>query len=431
MSARRNRGKNRARIEFVDVATGQRVRPAPARRSESDGAAPTGRLVADLSGTTIEIDEEDIVGRGVGEHPRETRYDYDVEPYRERAAKKAAEERRSSSRKRSLKKPREIRKTFSSAKKAAEDFYENNALFFDNIGDASDGLRDWMDGIEVRSGKRTRRLSQTPAGEAILRARGSEAQIKRSIAYIFGKARSRRWDAVDWREIERLGAALEPYYEDSERGSRGIYWRPSAAGSRLEQFEEVGVDDREQLAAWEASEEIKEALADLREAYDRTHKCLTPSQRKIVRRRIDEWSRWSADPSKIPDYACDPDESTGGYTCNYPSVSGELRALRRACEHAYDPDWAEPAGRAGEPGFPDLSQGPPDPRKQPLTDKELKSRAACVVGASRRIGKPPIARLVTAACGPDAPTPKEAAKIFSAMGHHARMERLAKRLANP
>lgn len=69
--------------------------------------------------------------------------------------------------------------------------------------------------------------------------------------------------------------------------------------------------------------------------------------------------------------ACDDDGSGGGddtgstsstsTTDDYPSVTGELRELQEACERSYDPDWAEPEGRAGAPGFPDLTAGPEDP----------------------------------------------------------------------
>ena len=360
----------RARLEFVDVATGEARRPEPPGRPVSDGTAPTGRIVADIEGEEVEVDEEDLIGSAEGEHPREQTYRYDfeaLEEYRQRARAQAA--RRAAARAAELKKPRAFRETFDSAKQAAREFYDANALYFDNVRDPIDGLRDWADGIDVRTGKQaTRRLVNTAAGRRILQARPGEPQTLAALQWVFNQAKGRRWDAVPWEEVDRLEEALQPHYEapsEREAGTPGLYWRPVVGTATAEQLDALAPEQREQLAEWESAKEVRATLEELREAFARNLDCLTPSTRRIVRRRIAEWNRWARDPSEIPEYACEPDEATGGYTCNYPSVAGELRELRRACERDYDPDWAEPEGRAGEPGFPDLTRGPDDPRVEP------------------------------------------------------------------
>jgi hypothetical protein len=89
--------------------------------------------------------------------------------------------------------------------------------------------------------------------------------------------------------------------------------------------------------------------------------------RPIIERRLAEWQRWADDPLAIPSYACEPDEATGGVTCNYPSVADELRAIREACEaEGYDPDWATVLSREGAVGYPDTSRAPADPRLEPI-----------------------------------------------------------------
>ena len=238
-------------------------------------------------------------------------------------------------------------------------------MFFDYILDPADGLREWADGIDVRTNKTTtRRLVDTAVGRRILAEPHGEAQRKAALRWIFNQASERRWDAVPWVELDRLEEVLLPLYEPPSRreaGVAGIYWRPVAGVPTTDRFGQLDAESREQLAQWEAAEELRLALADLREAYTRNVDCLSPAMRTIVERRLDEWARWAGDPEHIPAYACEPDLATGGYTCNYPSVIGELRELRGACERGYEPDWAEPEGRAAAPGFPDLSAAPADP----------------------------------------------------------------------
>lgn len=352
----------RARREYVDTASGAPVEPGPP--GSKDGAAPTGRIVAEVEGVRVEVDPEDVVA-AEGEHPRLQRFDYaargGVVDYEARAAEARAELDAAEGRR--ARGPR-FRETFSSPREAAETFYNENAAFFDHVRDPVDGVREWMDGVEVRSGKRFRKLYDTPRGAEILaRANRPRSMIIDALAYVFGQARGRRWDAVDWDQIERLEVALIEYYEapvGDEAAVRGVYWRPVFGRPTIEQLEELSPDEQAAVLEQEAAAEVRAALEELRESYAENRGCLTPGARVVVERRIAEWERWAEDPSQIPAYACEPDERTGGYTCNYPAVAGELRAVARACRDGYDPAWAEPEARGGALGYPDLRGAPLD-----------------------------------------------------------------------
>lgn len=287
------------------------------------------------------------------------------------------------------------RQTFDSARKAAVAFYRANELFFAYVRDPVDGLRAWADGIDVRSGRATRRLVDTKAGRAILGAPQGAPQIQAALRWVFGRAKGRRWDAVDWGAIDRLEELIEPYFEapDREASMPGIYWRPV---DRVVPFSErtpqqlamLDADEAVALAEKESRLRLQEAVSDLRTTYSETRDCLSPALRRKVEIRIAEWSKWARDPEKVPEYACEPDASTGGYVCDWPLVTGELRELRGACRHAYDPDWLE--SQRDEPGFP------------PSADLEQVEQVPELVDA-------PVFDPETPAAGerPDAPTPEE------------------------
>lgn len=362
-----------ARREFVDAATGQRVPPAPLDRAP-DGAAPTGAWADMVAGELVTVDAADLVEPPPREHPRRQLARYERGPQhveRAREAKRARKPKRVS-------KPRSVRATFDTPAKAAALFYDANEQFLDAVPDPGDGLRDWADGVDVpRKGGKSARLVNTPAGQAILGARQGAPQIRKALAYVFGRARGRRWDAVDWREIDRLELALQPLVEGDD-AAPGFYWRPVAGDYTSAQIADLSPDERDRLATWEAAEELRLALSDLRVAYERSRKCMKPAHRKIVERRISEFARWAEDPRTAPASACDPDPRTGGATCDYPSIAGEVRALARACETGYDPDWPVERSRGGELGFPDTSFGPPDPKPKAKRKSAPRQRAGTV-----------------------------------------------------
>lgn len=392
-----------ARLEYVDVATGVPTEPS------EPGTMSTGRIVAEVDGETVEIDREDLLGHGTDPDPRKRRYPYDLEspadyPGQARAKKTARAAAQAAATKGKRKAPRVgLRTTFDSPSKAAAIFYDHNEDFFDHVVDPWDGLRDWMDGIEVRVGRGHRKLSKTPAGRRILLEEHGARAIRGALAYLMGQAKGRRWQAVPWMQVERLGEALARYFEapGSEAGQPGIYWRPFAGELRAEDLEAMTPKLRASIREQEGAREIGEQLEALREAYARAEDCLPDDLRRVIERRIGEWSRWVEDPSKIPGHACEPDPKTEGYLCNYPAVAGELAQLRRSCDDAYDPNWAAKESKEGAAGFPDTSQGEdeaPPPRKASAkaccstqTPKpEVCSAPACQRAAKgKRAPKPP------------------------------------------
>lgn len=344
----------RAREAQVDVATGGRV-PKP-----DDGTSASGRFFAKVEGREVEVDPDDLVGS-----PTRQGHRVDLGGPTDYLAKARARRGRSPRAEPGLRCPPRLQglpATFKSAKAAAEQFYAGNEDFFDGVRDPWDGLREWMDGVETKVGKRTRRLHQTRSGTAILGEAHAEHAIRRALAYVFGKAKGRRWDSVHWGSVERLGEALAPYFEPiAGRGGRAaIYWTPILEGVGSEAFDALSDRDRAKLTGCDAQTALREAIAALETAFSGQRSCLPAKHRRIVQRRLQEWTRWANDPRKIPAYACEPDPITGGMTCDYPSVVLELRALERACEgNGYDPAWAADLGRSGTPGFVRLNPEAP------------------------------------------------------------------------
>ncbi len=372
-----------ARFEYVDVATGEPTSPT------EPGTRSTGRVVADIDGEAVTIDEEDLVGRGTDADPRKRRYRYDADspadyPAQARARKAARVARSRPTKQRVRRKG--LRKTFDSAAKAAKMFVDHNEDFFDHMRDPWDGLRDWMDGIEVKVGRGHRKLAQTTAGKRILTQKHAAAAIRTAVAYVLGQAKGRRWESVDWTQIDRLGEALRPYFEPPSLGAGqpGLYWRPFTGAVRAEDLDAMIPAQRESIRDQESSQEIGEQLDQLRPAYARAKACLPKDLRKVIERRIRQWSSWAKDPSKIPDYACEPDPRTAGYLCNYPAVAGELEQLRRSCNDAYDPNWAADDSKRGEPGFPDTSGGE---NETPIARK-VSAKACCSSTPSTSVNTP-------------------------------------------
>lgn len=374
-----------ARLEYVDVATGSSAHPS------EPGTLSTGRVLATVDGEVVEIDREDLLGRGTDADPRKRTYRFDEESpadYEAQAkAKKADRKKRPKKSKGAV--PKGPRKTFDSASKAAALFYDNNAAFFDHIPDPWDGLRDWMDGLEVRVGKGHRKLAQTPAGKRILGNRHASQAIRSALAYLFGGAKGRRWEAVPWDQVDRLGEALESYFQaPSDGGQPGLTWRPFTGTVRVEDLDAMSPEQRDAIRRQEAVKEIGEQLDPLRTAYERAKECLPKAVRQVIERRISEWSRWVKNPQEIPEYACEPDPETMGHLCNYPAVAGELAQLRRSCDDAYDPAWAASESKSGTPGFPDTSAG-----EDEVAPTEGVSAAAC--------------------CGTSKPIPRSSAPVVS------------------
>jgi len=280
--------------------------------------------------------------------------------------------------------------TYRSVRDGVKELARGNAEFIEAVTDSADGVREWMDSIDTKVGRSTssRKLSATPAGHRILGMRSGSSQIEASLSYILGQNKSRRWDKVDWDAVQDLSNALEPYVDDRELsrlgGVKGLVWRPFAALTEEEIVARLDGHELNEYLAERSRERIMESVAELERRLKAGKKCLKPWQIKVVEGRIADWKKWAKDVSRIPEYACEPDSGTGGMSCDYPLVEGELREMAKACTGGYDAYWADKF--RGQPGFKeDVSEN-----EQPFVPIEAFSDASeqegcCTVKEAARV----------------------------------------------
>lgn len=382
-----------ARREYVDAVTGART------RAGVPGSRRSGRLVtrvrprADAPFEVLAIDPEDL------DPARDT---FGIDP----ATTKGLRERsRSQARGRE---PKPMRRdadldlgragastTFASGRAAADAFMRNNASFFDHpLFESTDPLditRDFMDGIEVRSGKGHKRLADTPRGDEILGGggRGHSAVAREMLVYLMGQAGgSRRWRDVPWMlvdsYVDRIAVAMQEEAKRQGRAapSRGLTWYPLSSGVYQPEevvalaVDELGEAKARKLAAWlnsqslyETSDRLEHVLKPVKGAKGKTarraRKCLSKDDRATVRRRIREIREWAAFPEQVPSWACVSSretESTSVPVCMYPALEDEIRRLLAACDVPYDSDWpTREHARLCASGSTDTSGLPPQP----------------------------------------------------------------------
>ncbi len=271
----------------------------------------------------------------------------------------------------------------------------NNASFFEHplfeSVDLLDVTRDFMDRIEVRSGKGHKRLADTPRGDEILGGggRGHVAVAREMLTYLMGQAGgSRRWRDVPWTlvdsYVDMIAVTMQEEAKRQGRAApgRGLTWYPLSSGVyQPEEVVAIAVDElgevkARKLAAWLNSQSLYE-LADRLEhvlkplkgargkAARRARRCLSKDDKATVRRRIREIRDWAAFPETVPTWACvstRETESTSVPVCMYPALEGEIRRLMSACYMPYDPDWPEREhARLCAAGDTDTSGLPPQP----------------------------------------------------------------------
>jgi hypothetical protein len=262
--------------------------------------------------------------------------------------------------------------TFPSPRAAAKIFIENNAHFFENPSfedvDAYDATLDFMDGIDVRLGKRYVKLSKTRRGEQILRAGGlGGAAIARAmLEYLFGQAgKRRRWRDVPWGLVDEYLQVLREAMADdaarrgAARPSSAPMWYPLASGLYASEdmltlaVEQLGEANAERLAAWLNSQELYD-LADRLGAVlsppkgipgragRRARRCLGKANRKVVAARKRQIEHWAAYPAEIPSWTCvstQATEASSAALCLFPGLDEEVSRVERACDRPYDPSW--------------------------------------------------------------------------------------------
>ncbi len=379
-----------ARREWTDTLTGARTRPG------SPGARPSGRLVtrvrprADQGLETVVVDDEDLAP------DRDT---FGIDPAAtdtlRKAASREASRRQGASRK-PLSRDAELdlgragaSTTFGSPRAAADLFMRNNAAIFDSAlfedADLFDATKDFMDGIEVRQGKRHVRLSRTPRGEEILSAHGG-AIAKDMLAYLFGQAgRHRRWRDVPWSMVDSYVSRIADVMHDEAKRQgtvapvTGVQWYPLSSGVYPPEevvalaVDELGEAKAQRLADWLNSQslyDLSDRLDDVLKppkgskgkAARRAKKCLGKTERAAVRRRVALLRDWAAHPDEVPAWACVASretQSTAVPVCMFPALEDEVRRTLAACDAPYDPNWpiAEheircARGEADESGLP-------------------------------------------------------------------------------
>jgi hypothetical protein len=216
------------------------------------------------------------------------------------------------------KRDRAQRSTFASAPAGAAEFLAHNQATMDagEGYDSHDLLRDWMDGIEVGKGVRSRKLSITPAGKRILEAarRSGTRPIAMAIAYLFGQARGRRWAAVPWRLVDSLGVELE------RQLGMGWVWMPGIEA-------DTDADRRESIARF------ADDLERLRKAIKRAD--LTMADRRMWHRRMRELDALAADPQRLMT-GSELCEARVGEACSYPTIEAAIDGLEGASTRADD-----------------------------------------------------------------------------------------------
>lgn len=358
-----------ARAEYIDALTGQRV-PA-----STPGAVATGRKVmrirprADEPFELVAVEPDDL-------DPALDRFGVEPEatPRYRRIAQQQAQRGRPFERDTDLH-GAGISTTFASGKAAAKIFMEGNPEFFDAPSfddvDAHDTTLDFMDRLEVRSGKRYVKLAKTHRGQQILSGgpTGSGTAIARDmLAYLFGQAgRSRRWRDVPWGHVYDYVAMLRHAMELEARRrqiampSSAPLWVPLASGQYAPDemlvlaTEQLGASAAERLADWLNSQELYE-LADRLTAVlsppkgpggragRRARRCLGKEARKAVAARRRQIEHWAAYPREIPQWTCvstQATEASSAGLCLFPGLAEEVSRVERACDRPYDPSWPD------------------------------------------------------------------------------------------
>lgn len=176
-----------------------------------------------------------------------------------------------------------------------------------------DPLRDWMDRIEVRSGRSYHsKLAKTAAGVRILEAArkpGAQA-IRAALRYLFGRAGSRRWANVPWAEVRRLGETME------HAGARPFAWYPPQADAKPSSVEAHNL------------EVFERELGELEKVYRAARRNLDDSTRRLWQRRLRALRKLGANARALGGSSiC---EATIEGACQFPTLDRAAQELERA-----------------------------------------------------------------------------------------------------
>lgn len=248
--------------------------------------------------------------------------------------------------------PPRIGATFASAEAALREFVGRNQWFFEadalDGADLSDVVRPWLDGLDSAIGKRHARAIDTRAGRRILAAPQGAPMVRAALRYVFGRAKGRRWRAVDWRDVDSLlGAVKAQLVDDVERtgvpAPAGAWSYPLGSGlverdALVEQAaEDLGPRRARALVRWITSQDLWDLVDRGRRALAEGATCIGKPEARAARRRLGVMRRWALRPELMPDWACAASDRGGAAgLCLVPALAAEVAALEAACGVDYD-----------------------------------------------------------------------------------------------
>jgi len=293
-----------------------------------------------------------------------------------------------------------FRRTFDSAKQAAEEFYGQNIDFVRPLvetGEPREAVREWLRSNHGKTGRmRVKDSSETPWAQKIIQASNP---IRAALTNVFGHAKNRRWDQVDWDSIRALGEAMVDAATDTS-GPMGWYWYPVATedddAKILDRLSVEGdMDAYRRFAKTLSAKEVERVADTYAEEVKRLSECMPADRRRRVKARIEEIRSWAE--KGIPETVCGQ-QAYAGHTCDLEPIHGEMQRLREACSSdAAFTSWLNSAvsrsprpGSVAEledahedmPGFVPASafEGDPDARQSTPEDACTPSNAAKVMG---------------------------------------------------
>lgn len=343
----------KARRQIVDPLTGAQVKPT------SPVAVDTGNVVV---GRDVVVSDDD-------RDPSRDRFG--IAPEAEPALREAVAESRRRQKARAPKgRGPAIKLTMTSPEAGVREFEQLNPAMFGQEAavDMHDKTRDFLDGIEVRSGNRYVRANRSKKGKEILSQQGPGV-VRATLSFLFSMARSKRWRDVPWNSVTQYVDLINQERIDEGMGPAPVVF-PIAAG--LDSPDERIARIREEVGPEAAARAIRALNSgELRALADRMEKaiensgeeCMTGEAVRAAKERVRTVRRWAKDPSKVPDWSCVGSYESEGAACSFPAILEDIQRIENACQVDYDPRWSieraeqacennEPADRVGLIGEP-------------------------------------------------------------------------------
>lgn len=336
----------KARRQIIDPLTGAPAKP------DSPVAIDTGSRIV---GHNTVVDDEDL-------DPAGDRFgiDPDVIPRLKQQIKADAARRKA---KPATTRGPAFKTTMESPQAAAREFEQLNPQVFDAPGfgdvDIHDTARDFLDGIDLRTGRgRTARATKTAVGKKIL-AGNSGGQIARGVlAFLFAQAKNRRYRDVPWGSVLDFTSAIVDQMANNGYEVPAVVNYPIAAGLDdpdvvvARAREEIGPAAAAKLARAMNAEELRHLSERMETALETNgENCLSESALGAAKERLRMLRTWAKDPSKAPEWACVGSPETEGAACSYRAILEDVQRLESSCSTNYDPRWPiERADRACEDG---------------------------------------------------------------------------------